>query len=87
MAKGQWLTPHQKGIVRRYYEHKDHLMVQKLSEIVSELSVCEDEARAWRLWRSARTALRNAGAPAARAERIVGGRDLKGLACLVSELF
>jgi len=37
MARGQYLTPHQKGIVKRYYEHKDTLATQKLGEIVSDL--------------------------------------------------
>ena len=37
MGNGQYFTPHQKGIVRRYYEHRDALMHQKLAEIVSDL--------------------------------------------------
>lgn len=87
MAKGQWLTPHQKGIVRRYYEHKDALTVQKLGEIVSELYVCKDETRAGRLWRSARTALLNAGVHKTRVEDVVAARNLERLARLVQELF
>ncbi len=87
MAKGQWLTPHQKGIVRRYYEHQDNMANQKLSEIVSDLYLCEDDKQAARLWKGAHTALVNAGVNKARAERIVAARDLKGLAKLVSELF
>lgn len=81
------LTPHQQGIVRRYYDNKDDIMNQKLAEIVSELSVCEDETKARRLWKSAGTALENADAPEARRERIVKKRDLEGLAELVGELF
>ena len=87
MAKGDWLTPHQKGIVRRYYEHKDDLMHQKLSEIVSDLYLCTDEKRAARLWRSARTALVNSGVHEGRADRLIEERDLEGLAALVSDLF
>ncbi len=87
MARGQWLTPHQKGIVRRYYEHRDNLLTQKLGEIVSDLYLCEEEKQAARLWQSAHTALINAGIPKARADGIVGARDLKRLAKLVSELF
>jgi hypothetical protein len=87
MAKGQWLTPHQKGIVRRYYEHKDNLATQKLSEIVSDLYLCKDDKEAARLWQSAHTALLSAGVHQARADSIVAARDLKRLAKLVGELF
>lgn len=87
MAKGQWLNPHQKGIVRRYYEHRDTLATQKLGEIVSELYLCEDDSKADRLWKKVRTALKNAGAPAGRAAQVVKDRDLEGLAELVGRLF
>ena len=87
MAKGDPLTPYQKGVVRRYYEHRDTLMHQKLSEIVSELYLCTNEAKAARLWKSARTALLNLDAPRARVERTVARRDLEDLAALVNQLF
>ncbi len=87
MAKGDYLTPHQKGIVRRYYKHKDSLMHQKLSEIVSELYLCTSEKQADRLWKSAATALSNMDAPKGRVDRIVADRDLKELAALVSKLY
>ena len=87
MAGGQFLTPYQKGVVRRYYENRDALMTQKLGETVSELYLCTDRKRAERLWSSARTALLNLGAGRARVERIVAARDLKALAKLVGELF
>jgi len=86
MAKGQELTPHQRGIVRRYYEHKDSIMYQKLAEIVSELYVCEDDGKAARLWQSAHKALSNLGAPKARVERVMANRDLEDLAKLIGEL-
>jgi len=86
MAKGQELTPHQRGIVRRYYEHKDAIMYQKIAEIVSELYVCEDERKAAQLWTSAHKALVNLDAPKARVERLVANRDLEDLAKLIGEL-
>jgi len=87
MAKGDYLTPHQRGIVRRYYEHKDTLMLQKLSEMVSELYLCTDEKKAARLWKSVRTALLNMNVPGAQVEKLVAGRELKKLADIVSKLF
>jgi len=87
VAKGDYLTPYQKGIVRRYYEHKDSLMHQKLSEIVSDLYLCTDQKKADRLWKSAQKALQNLDAPAARVDRLIAGQDLEDLAALVSKLF
>jgi len=90
MAKGQFLSSYQKGIVKRYYENKDTLATQKLGEIVSELYLLEvdpNARKAERLWKSAETALLNAGAGKARVERVIAARDLKGLAELVSQLF
>ncbi|NLW51369.1 MAG: hypothetical protein GXY85_11110 [Candidatus Brocadiaceae bacterium] len=87
MARHQWLTPRQKGIVRRYYEHKETLGTQKLSEIVSELYLCEDAGKAERLWQQALTALKNAGVHEARAKRIVEGRNLERLAHVLEEVF
>ena len=87
MAKGDPLTPYQKGVIRRYYEHQDDMGHQKLSEIVSDLYVCTDDKKASRLWQSARTALLKTSAGKARVERTVAERDLEDLAALVNKLF
>jgi len=87
MAKGRDLTPFQRGIIKRYYEHKDTLMAQKLGEIVSDLSVCEDKKRSGRLWERARKALLNLGANKLETDNVCGKRDLEWLAELVGELF
>jgi hypothetical protein len=90
MAQDQFLSPHQKGIVKRYYAHKDTLATQKLGEIVSELYLLTaepDAKKAERMWKSAHTALLNAGASPVRVEKLVAERDLKALAVLVNELF
>jgi len=87
MAKHQWLTPRQKGIVRRYYDNKDNMALQTLTEIVSELYLCSDQKKAERLWKKARTALANAGVHATKADNVVAARDLKALAKLVETIF
>jgi len=99
MPKGQYLNPHQKGIVRRYYEHRNDLMIQKLGEIVSELMIqklgeivselylCDDPKKTDRLWERAEKALLNAEAPKPQVEVLMKSRDLKSLARLVNELF
>jgi hypothetical protein len=87
MAKGQFLSGHQKGIVKRYYENKDNISTQKLGEIVSELYLETSPAKVKRLWASAETALVNLGASKARVEKIVAEKNLQALAKLVEELF
>lgn len=87
MAKERSYTPHQKGIIKRYYENKDHLMNQKLGEVVSELYLCSDPKKAARLWKSAEKSLINLGVIKELAEDICECRDLDALAKEVSKLF
>jgi len=88
MAKGQHLSHYQQGIVRRYYENKDTLATQKLGEVVSELYLASGDAKKTeKLWKSAKTALLNAKANAARVEKVCSDRNLEALAKLVNELF
>ncbi|MHC4944566.1 MAG: hypothetical protein ACYTG7_16230 [Planctomycetota bacterium] len=87
MAKDKHYTRYQKGVIKRYYENRDHLSAQKLGEVVSELYLCEEEKKKARLWKSAHKELLQAGANKVRAERIVTSRNLEELAKLVGELF
>lgn len=87
MAKGQFHSAHQKGIIKRYYENKDSINSQKLGEIVSELYLETNATKQARLWKSAETALVNLGAKKERVEKIVVEKNLQALAKLVEELF
>lgn len=86
MAKGQDLTRHQRGIVNRYYEHRDTIMAQKVSEIVSDLYLAESEKKAASLWERARKALGNTGMKPEIIAKIVDQRDLESLARAANEL-
>ncbi len=89
MAKGQYLSHYQQGIVRRFYEHADAQLVTKLAELVSDLAVVEGgptgKASA-KLWTRARAALAKAGVAAARVEAIADAGDVAALAKLVGEI-
>lgn len=87
MAKGQYLSAHQKGIVKRYYEHADSIAVTTLSEIVSELAMGPSPAAAGKLWTRAQTALVKAGVDAGRAADLCTKRDVKQLAEAVGALW
>lgn len=86
MAKGQDLSRHQRGIVNRYYEHRDTIMSTKLAEIVSELYLATDDKKAEKLWKSAQTALANTKTDPKIIESIIKSRDIKKLAEVVSKL-
>jgi len=88
MAKGQVLTRHQQGVVRRYYEQKDTIMSQKLGEIVSDLYLAAgDEKGSERLWKRAQTALQNTSVDPARVASVCADRDVAKLAELVNRHF
>lgn len=86
MPKGQPLTAYQQGIVKRYYEHKDGVLTQKLQELVSELYLADSPKKAEKLWKSAETALAGLKLDAAKVKAVVAARDVKGLAELIAKL-
>lgn len=79
-------TPYQKGIIRRYYEHRDTLALQSLAEIVSDLYLADSEAAKKRLWKRAATALAKLGPSKERTQRILAEENLAGLAKLLTDL-
>ena len=84
MAKD--FTRHQEGIVKRYYEHQQTIRSERLSDMVAELWLCEDPAKATKLWGRAQVALMKAGCDATQAANVVGNRDVEGLAQLVKDI-
>lgn len=79
-------SAHQKGIIKRYYEHRDTLALQKLSEIVSNLYLEENEGKRKRAWKSAHTQMLAAGVPQKQADEILADTDLGALAKVIQEL-
>jgi hypothetical protein len=82
----QDFTPHQQGIIKRFYEHRDTLALQRLGELVSDLYVETSEAKLTRAWKSVHKQLLAAGVHAHQAQSIVTDRDLGALAKLLAEL-
>jgi len=80
MAKRPDLTSSQRKIVDRYYEHRDTIWATKLSELVGDIALAEDEKKRARLWKSAAEYLAKCGAPAATVQRIAASRDAAALA-------
>lgn len=86
MAKGQDLSRHQQGIVRRYYEHRDGIAVQRLAQIVSDLYVTDSPKASANLWGRAAKALASAGVEEARVKTLCDQRDVQKLAAVVGRL-
>ena len=86
MAKGQHLTHHQQGIVRRHYEHLETLTLQNLGEIVSDLFLADTPKKVETLWKRAEKALAKIAADDADARRALDTRDVGLLAALVSRI-
>jgi len=74
-------------IIRNYYENRGNLMIQSLSEVVSELYLASNDRARAQLWRRAETAMRNLKVAEAEIARILQSHDLAALAKLVSREF
>jgi hypothetical protein len=79
-------TKHQQGIIKRFYEHRDTLALQRLAEIVSDLYVETSEAKIARQWAAAHKQMLAAGVHAHAAGTILAERDLGALARLGARL-
>ena len=84
MAKD--LSRHQEKIVKRYYEHQETIRANRLSDLVAEIWLCEDQKKATRLWGQVQVALMKAGCNANQAASVVGKRDTEALAKLVQAI-
>jgi len=85
MAKGQEYSGYQKKIINRYYDHLDGITAQKLGELVSDLSICDDPKKADRLWERVRLALAKTELNKTQIEKVLTARDIAGLARLVTK--
>lgn len=80
-------TPHQKGIIKRYYENRDHIAVQKLGEIVSSLYTETNARKVASGWKAAEKHLLAAGVHEHEVTNVVQDRDLGALAKILERLF
>ena len=79
-------SAYQKGVIKRYYEHRDTIAVHKLAETLSNLWLEKKQAKVTALWESAYKLLQQAGVPINEACVIVEDRDVNKLAKIVGEL-
>lgn len=87
MAKNQFNNPHQKGIIKRYYENLGDISAQKLGELVGDLYLETNPTKKYAMWQSAKTALLHLKVDPKRVDKLVNSGDLTGLAKLLEEIF
>jgi hypothetical protein len=78
-------TKHQQKIIKNYYENREAISLQRLSELVTELYLAEGKGRE-RQWKYIVGALQKLGLPEARIEHLRKKDDPRLLAKLVEEL-
>jgi acetylornithine deacetylase/succinyl-diaminopimelate desuccinylase-like protein len=78
-------TKYQQKVIKNYYENREAISLQRLSELVTELYLSEGKARE-RLWTFIVGALEKLKLPADRIEHLRKKDDPKLLAKLVEEL-
>jgi hypothetical protein len=79
-------SAYQRGVIKRYYEHRDTIAVHKLAETLSNLWLEKKRSKVTQLWENAYKLMQQAGVPLAKACVIVEDRDLDALSKVVGEL-
>jgi hypothetical protein len=78
-------TAYQEKIIRNYYKNQDDIMLQKLSELVTDLYLAEGKAKA-RVWERVAAALKNMKIPEPQIQHLVKSDNPTLIANLVKEL-
>jgi len=79
MAKKQY-SGYQKDVISRYYENLDTIMLQKISELVTELYLADTKAKKDRLWERTQKAMEKLKIKPAIIGHIMETRDVEVLA-------
>ena len=78
-------SPHQQKIIKRFYENRDQMDDQRLSELVAELYLASDKKKK-KLWESAQAIMTRLGVPESRIAHILKTADPAILAEVVKDL-
>jgi hypothetical protein len=80
-------SDYQKSVISGYYSNLDAIMLQKLSELVSELYIADTQSRRQRLWQRVHKAMLNLKIPPAIIEHIIEKKDIEVLAKNLQDWF
>ncbi len=73
-------TPYQKKIIERYYHRRDAIMLEKLSELASDLYLADTDRKRDPLWSRVAAAMKNLKVPESIAGHILEKRSPEVLA-------
>jgi hypothetical protein len=79
MAENEY-SQYQKAVISGYYSNLDTIMLQKLSELVTELYLADSQAKQDRLWQRVHKAMVNIRVPPAIIDHIMQKKDVVILA-------
>ena len=78
-------SQYQKNVIKRYYDNRDQITEQRLSELVTSLYLAQGKKQA-NLWSRAEEAMRRLGIPESRIRHVVNSSDPAVLAEVVQDL-
>lgn len=78
-------SPHQQKVIKRYYDNRDQIDDQRLSELVTNLFLASEKKRP-RMWETAEQIMTRMELPASRIRHVMESRDPAVLAKIVEEL-
>jgi GAF domain-containing protein len=78
-------TRYQQKVIQRYYENRDQVDEQRLSELVASLYLAEGKKRT-KLWETAKELMTRLNVPAGRIEHVVKTGDAAILAQVVQDI-
>ncbi len=79
MAQNEY-SEYQKAVISEYYNNLDTIMLQKLSELVTELYLADTQTKKDRLWQRAHKAMVKIRVPPAIIDHIMQKKDVEILA-------
>jgi hypothetical protein len=80
-------TPHQRRIIKNYYDNLDDISNQKLGEIIAEIYLAETEKKKAALWKRVEGVLKHLKVHPKTIEFVIRHRDIETLSEIASELF
>ena len=78
-------SKHQQKVIKRYYENRDQIDQQRLSELVASLYLATPNKQA-RLWKTAEEIMVRLNVPQSRVEHVIKAADPAVLAEVVNDL-
>ena len=84
MAKQDY-SRYQQGIIKRYYENREQIDEQRLSELVTNLFLASGKKQE-KLWQQAQELMERMKVPKSRIEHVIGSGDPTVLAEVVKDL-